>query len=130
MYGNNGLNAYKNNSVNHVSKQQLLLMLLDGSVRFVKISRQAMEDKDIKKCHENIVKTQNIFTELMITLDQKAGEWAVQMYRLYDFIKEKLVEANIKKDIKILDEIIPLIEEIRDIWNEADKVSKGQMKNA
>ncbi|MBU3135994.1 flagellar export chaperone FliS [Clostridium gasigenes] len=126
MYGNNGLNAYKNNSVNHVSKQQLLLMLLDGSVRFVKISRQAMEDNDIKKCHENIVKTQNIFTELMVTLDQNAGEWAVQMYRLYDFIKEKLVEANMKKDIKVLDEIIPLIEEIRDIWNEADKVSKGQ----
>ena len=85
----------------------------------LKIAREAIEDKDIKKCHENIVKTQNIFTELMVTLDQNAGEWAIQMYRLYDFIKEKLVEANIKKDIKILDEIIPFIEEIRDIWHEA-----------
>ena len=126
MYGNNALNAYKNNSVNHSSKEQLLLMLVDGAVRFAKISRQAMEDKDIKKCHENILKTQNIFTELMISLDQSAGEWAVQMYKLYDFIKEKLVEANIKKDIKIMDETMVLIEEVRDIWHEADKVSKGQ----
>ena len=36
MYGNNALNAYKNNSVNHASKQQLLLMLVDGAVRFAK----------------------------------------------------------------------------------------------
>lgn len=126
MYGSNALNAYKNNSVNHASKDQLLLMLLDGAVRFVKVSRQAMLDKDIKICHENIIKTQNIFSELMVSLDQNAGEWATQMYRLYDFIKEKLVEANIKKDIKIVDEIIPLIEDVRDIWYEADKVSKSQ----
>ncbi|MBU3109064.1 flagellar export chaperone FliS [Clostridium gasigenes] len=124
MYGSNALNAYKNNSVNHASKEHLLLMLVDGAVRFAKVSRQAMVDKDIKKCHENIIKTQNIFSELMISLDQNAGEWATQMYRLYDFIKEKLVEANIKKDIKIMDEIIPLIEEVRDIWHEADKVLK------
>lgn len=126
MYGSNELNAYKNNSVNHASKEQLLLMLLDGALRFVKVSRQAMLDKDIKICHENIIKTQNIFSELMVSLDQSAGEWATQMYRLYDFIKEKLVEANIKKDIKIVDEIIPLIEDVRDIWYEADKVSKSQ----
>lgn len=126
MYGNNALNAYKTNSVNHASKNNLLLMLVDGAVRFAKVSRQAMEEKDIKKCHENIVKTQNIFTELMVSLDQTAGEWAVQMYKLYDFIKEKLVEANLKKDLKVMDEVLPLIEEVRDIWHEADRVSKGQ----
>lgn len=126
MYGRNALNAYRNNSVNHSSKENLLLMLVDGAVRFAKISRQAMIDKDIRKCHENIIKTQNIFTELMVSLDQNAGEWAVQMYKLYDFIKERLVEANIKKDIKIMDEALMLIEEVRDIWHEADKVSKGQ----
>ena len=126
MYGNNALNAYKNNSVTHASKEQLLLMLVDGAVRFAKISRQAMEDKDIKKCHENIIKTQNIFTELMVSLDQNAGEWAVQMFNLYDFIKGQLVEANINKDINIINEIIPLIEDIRDTWHEASKVSKSQ----
>ena len=126
MYGNNALNAYKNNSVTHASKEQLLLMLVDGAVRFAKVARQAMADKDIKKCHENIIKTQNIFTELMVSLDQNAGEWAVQMFKVYDFIKEKLVEANIKKDIHIMDEIIPLIEDIRETWHEASKVSKSQ----
>ncbi len=124
--GANAYNAYKNNSVNYASKEQLLLMLLDGAVKFTKMARQAISDKDIKKSHENLVKTQDIFTELMITLDQNAGEWAVNMYKIYDFIKEKLFEANLKKDVKVLDEVMPLIEEVRNTWQEAYEVSKGK----
>ena len=55
------------------SKDQLLLMLVDGAVKFSKIGRQAILDKDIKKAHENIMKTQNIFYELMATLDVDKG---------------------------------------------------------
>lgn len=122
--GANAYNAYKNNSVNYASKEQLLLMLLDGAVKFAKIARQAILDKDIVKSHENLVKTQDIFTELMITIDQNVGEWAVNMYKIYEFIKERLFEANIKKDINILDEVMPLIEEVRNTWQEAYEVSK------
>lgn len=124
--GANAYNAYKNNSVNYASKEQLLLMLLDGAVKFAKMARQAILDKDIKKSHENLIKTQDIFTELMITIDQNAGEWAVNMYKIYDFIKEKLFEANLKKDVKVLDEVMPLIEEVRNTWQEAYEVSKGK----
>jgi len=124
--GANAYNAYKNNSVNYASKEQLLLMLLDGAVKFAKMARQAILDKDIIRSHENLVKTQDIFTELMITIDQNAGEWAVNMYKIYDFIKEKLFEANLKKDVKVLDEVMPLIEEVRNTWQEAYEVSKGK----
>ncbi len=122
--GANAYNAYKNNSVNYASKEQLLLMLLDGAVKFSKIARQAILDKDIVRSHENLVKTQDIFTELMITLDQNVGEWAVNMYKVYEFIKERLFQANLKKDVKILDEVMPLIEEVRNTWHEAYEVSK------
>ncbi|SDP69561.1 flagellar export chaperone FliS [Clostridium gasigenes] len=121
MYGNNALNAYKNNSVNHSSKEQLLLMLVDGAVRFAKTAREDLINKDIKNSHENLIKTQNIFTELMVSLDQNAGEWATQIFKVYKYINEKLAEANIKKDPKILEEVIPLIEEVRSIWYEANK---------
>lgn len=124
--GANAYNAYKNNSVNYASKEQLLLMLLDGAVKFAKMARQAILDKNVKNSHENLVKTQDIFTELMVTLDQNAGEWAANMYKIYDFIKEKLFEANLKKDVKVLDEVMPLIEEVRNTWQEAYEVSKGK----
>ncbi|CDI49855.1 flagellar export chaperone FliS [Clostridium tetani] len=126
MYANNAYNTYKTNSVNYASKEQLLLMVLDGAVKFSKIAKQGIEEKNIIKAHENIIKTQNIFYELMATLDvEQGGQWAENLMRIYDFIIQKLLEANIKKDVKIMNEIIPIIEDIRDTWHEAYKISKG-----
>ncbi|WP_029453486.1 flagellar export chaperone FliS [Clostridium algidicarnis] len=125
MQGNNAYNVYKNNSVNFASKEQLLLMLLDGAVKFSKIGRQAIEDKDIKKAHENIVKTQDIFYELINSLDvPKGGQWAEGLLKVYEFIIDRLVNSNIKKDINIMDEVIPLIEDVRNTWEEAYNISK------
>ena len=124
MYGNNAFNVYKNNSVNYASKEQLLLMLVDGAVKFSKIAREGLIEKDIRKSHENLIKAQNIFTELMISLDQNAGEWAKQMYRVYDFIKTRLFEINLKKDVNMMDELMPVIEDVRNTWHEAHEISK------
>ncbi|GAA0724324.1 flagellar export chaperone FliS [Clostridium malenominatum] len=126
MYSSNAYSAYKNNSVNYASKEQLLLMLLDGSVKFSKIAKLGIEERNIPKAHENIVKTQNIFYELIATLDvEKGGEWAKGLMHVYEFILNRLMEANIKKDKTIMDEVIPLIEDVRDTWNEAYKLSKN-----
>lgn len=125
MYASNAYNAYKNNSVNFASKEQLLLMLLDGAVKFSKIAKNAIEEKNAKKAHENIIKTENIFYELIASLDvEKAGNWATSLVQIYEFIIQRLVDANIKKDVAIMDEVIPLIEEVRDTWEEAYKISK------
>lgn len=127
MNTRNGYSQYKINSVTYASKQQLLLMLLDGAVKFSKIGRQAIADKDIKKAHENIKKTQDIFYELISTLDmQNAGEWGSQMISIYTFIINSLVQANLKKDVKEMDDIIPLIESVKETWNDAYKMSTGK----
>src|SRR3712207_3021653 len=98
VYSSNGYNAYKTNSVNYASKEQLLLMIVDGAVKFAKIGRQAIVDKNIMKAHENLVKTQDIFYELMASLDvSKGGQWANDLMRLYDFIVKRLSMANIDR---------------------------------
>jgi flagellar protein FliS len=123
MYAN-GYSVYKTNSVNYASKEQMLLMLVDGAVNFAKRGKIAIEEKDVVKAHECLIKTQNIFLELMASLDRNAGEWANQIFKVYQFINDKLSEANIKKDVKLVDEVLPLIEDIRDIWHEAYNKSK------
>ncbi|MCD2345262.1 flagellar export chaperone FliS [Clostridium guangxiense] len=124
MYAKNAYNQYKQNSVNFASKDQLLLMLLDGAVKFAKIGRQALADKNYPKCNENLKKTQNIFYELIVTLDlTQAGEWGASLLSVYKFIVDSLVNANIKKDLSLLDKTIPIIEEVKDTWNEAYKAS-------
>ncbi len=124
MSQNNAYGQYKTNSINFASKDQLLLMLLDGSVKFSKIARQAIKDKNIPLANENNKKTQNIFYELIYSLDlAKAGDWGKSLVSVYKFIIDRLVQANIKKDVSIMDEVIPIIEEVKNTWNEAYKES-------
>lgn len=126
MYKSNAYNTYKQNSVNSASKEQLLLMLVDGAVKFVKKGRIAIEEKNIADAHHNLVRVQDIFSELMATLDRGAGKWAEDLFELYAFITRTVAEANLKKDIKVLDGAIGLIEEVRDMWHEAYRLSKGK----
>ena len=126
MYTANPYNIYKQNSVNMASSQQLLLMLLDGAVKYTKIARMAILNKDIARAHKELVRVQDIFLELMITMD-KNTKYMEDLYNIYDFIKNELAEANIKRDISIVDNTLPLIEEIRDMWYEVDaKIKSGK----
>ena len=124
MYTANPYNVYKQNTVNMASGQQLLLMLLDGAVKYTKVARLAIINKDIARAHKELVRVQDIFLELMITMD-KNTKYMEDLYNVYDFIKNELAKANMKKDVKIIDEILPLIEEIRDMWYEVDKKIKS-----
>lgn len=119
MYTANPYNAYKQNSVNTASKEQLLLMLVDGAVKYTKIARLAILDRNIERAHKELVRVQDIFLELMITMDRSSTAMD-DLYQLYEYIKNELARANMKKDIKIIDEVLPLIEEIRDMWHEVD----------
>ena len=126
MYTSNPYNIYKQNYVNMASSQQLLLMLLDGAVKYTKIARMAILNKDIARAHKELVRVQDIFLELMITMD-KNTKYMEDLYNIYDFIKNELAKANIKKDITIIDNTLSLIEEIRDMWYEVDaKIKSGK----
>lgn len=126
MYTANPYNAYKQNSVNTASKEQLLLMLVDGAVKYTKIARLAILDRNIERAHKELVRVQDIFLELMITMD-RSSKAMDDLYHLYEYIKNELARANMKKDIKIIDEVLPLIEGVRDIWHEVDmKIKTGK----
>ncbi|WP_040191246.1 flagellar export chaperone FliS [Clostridium culturomicium] len=125
MFTSNPYIAYKQNTINMASKEQLLLMLVDGAVKYTKIAKMAIEKRDIQAAHKELTRVQDIFTELMSTLDMNAGETAENLFNLYDFIKRQLVQANMKKDVQIIDETLPLIEEVRDMWYEVSKKAKG-----
>ncbi|MFL8675395.1 MULTISPECIES: flagellar export chaperone FliS [unclassified Clostridioides] len=126
MYGENPYNYYKQNSVFMASKEQLLLMLVDGAVKYTKIARISIVEKNMQRAHKELVRVQDIFTELMVTLNQNAGQWAKDMYRVYDFVRYELSRANIRKDVQIIDNVLPVIEQIKDTWHEADKKSKEE----
>ncbi|WP_294359571.1 flagellar export chaperone FliS [uncultured Clostridium sp.] len=130
MQNMTGYNAYKNNSVNYASKEQLLLMLVDGAVKFSKRALKAMDEQNVSLVHENLLKTQNIFNELIVTLDVNAGgEWAINLRSVYAFIVQSLTKINFSKSKEEMEKLIPVIKEVRDLWHEAYNKSKGGVVN-
>ena len=99
-------------------------MLLDGAVKYTKIAKMAILNKDIQRAHKELVRVQDIFLEIMITMD-KNTKYMEDLYNVYEFIKNELAKANMKKDVQIIDEVLPLIEEIRDMWYEVDRKIKS-----
>ncbi|MFW5736973.1 MAG: flagellar export chaperone FliS, partial [Halanaerobium sp.] len=104
---------YKQMQIKTASPGKLLLMLYQGALKFMKLAKKNIKEGKIEESHKNIIKAQDIILELQNTLDKEnGGEIAVQLESLYDFIYRELIQANLNKNTKYLDNVIPLIEEL------------------
>jgi len=121
----NPYQKYQQQSIMTASQEELLIMLYNGCIRFIKQGIQAIEDKDVPRAHTNIVKAQDIIVEFISTLDMRY-DVAKSLMSLYDYIYRRLVEANISKDAAILNEVLDLVTELRDTWVEAAKLVRQQ----
>lgn len=113
----NAQNAYRNNQVTTAPKKKLLIMLYDGAIKNLKLAEIAIEEKNIQETNTNIVKTQDIIMEFMHTLNfEVGGEVANNLYQLYEYMYQRLIRANIDKDIEAVKEVRKYLEELRDTW--------------
>lgn len=120
------LKQYRQTQIDTAPKEQILLMLYDGAVRFLNQAKAGFAEKNIEKIHNNIVKVQNIITEFESTLDMKTGgEFAQNLFALYEYINNQLLLANIKKREECLDEALKHMTELRDTWRQAVKQLKA-----
>lgn len=121
----NPYQTYQNNAVNTASPGDLTLMLYNGCLKFIKQAKVAIENKDVETKHINLVKAQNIITELMITLDTDY-EVGKSMMQMYDYMKRRLIEANTNNDVEILHEVEGYVIEFRDTWKEVIRITRQQ----
>ena len=117
----NPYSKYKENTVQVASQEQLVIMLVDGAVKYTKVAKLALERGDKQRAHNELIRVQGILAELIASLDINAGSFAIDLMNIYNFIRNTLIEANIKKDIKIIDEVMPVIEDVRDMWYEVKR---------
>lgn len=109
---------YKRTQVSTASQGDLLLMLFDGAVKFARQGRELIERKEYAAANEKLQRTQNIVSELISSLNLDTGQIAQDLYQLYRYIHERLVQANIKKDLAQLDEAIQMLDDFRDTWRQ------------
>lgn len=105
------------------SKEELVLMLYEGGIKFLNQAIIAIEKKDYMRANQVILRVQDIIREFQITLDHQYPI-SQQFDALYDYMHRRLVEANMSKDIDMLNEVLGMFREFRDTWREAMKIAK------
>ena len=117
---------YKQASVMTASREQILLMLYEGAIKFTKLALKAMDEKKVADRGTNIMRAYDIVLELQVTLDHKVGgELSQQLEQLYLFMMDQYTKANIKSDPEPLRANIKILENLYDGWKQAiEKIKK------
>lgn len=90
---------YQHAQVATVDRGQLLLLMYEGARKFLGLAEQGLETDDMQMFATHLARAQAVIAELMHTLDHaQGGEIAVNLERLYRFMLDHLVEANLQKD--------------------------------
>lgn len=121
---NNPYAKIKQNSILTASPQELTLMLYNGAIKFGNQAIEAIRKNDIEKAHNKIIRVDDIVLEFIASLDHNY-EVASNMELMYDYMHRRLIEANVTKDIEILEEVNGLLREFRDVWKEAMELAKN-----
>lgn len=120
--------AYANSKIMTASPAELTLMLYDGAIKFCNIAIMGIEEKDIEKAHNNIIKVERIIQEFLNTLDHKYPV-AKDFENVYNYLIRRLHEANIKKDAEILQEVLKHLRTMRDTWKEVMRLNTPAGQN-
>lgn len=118
MPARNPFAEYTANKILTASPAEVTLMLYEGAIKFCNIAIVSIEHGEIEKAHTNIKKTQRIIEEFRNTLDRKYPV-AEDFDRIYVYLLRRLLEANIKKDAAILEEVNMHLRSVRDTWKKS-----------
>ena len=116
----NPYEQYQRNKVLTATPAEVTLMLYEGAIKFCNIAIMAIENNEMEKAHNNIMKTQRIIEEFRNTLDRQY-EVAEDFDRIYVYVLRRLFEANVRKDKEILEDVNGHLRSLRDTWKEVMK---------
>jgi flagellar protein FliS len=119
--------VYKQNQVETATPEEILIMLYEGAIRFLVLTKKAKEANDVEKFHKNVIRAQHIIQEFMNSLDMEiGGEMAQNLFRLYEYLNYRLVQANIKKDVAMVDEVLDHLRSLKATWEEAIRIAQKE----
>ena len=128
------LTAYKETSVKTASQGTLILMLYDEGIKRIEgavelLSVTSVPATSIEKINTHILKAQEIVSELMASLStEKGGQIANNLMAIYSYFYQQLLQANIKKDVVLLKDILKMMRDLRSAWQEAISAEEAKGK--
>jgi len=122
MYGTkNGIDMYRRTHVTTADPLKLVVMCYEGAVKNMKTAREKHLSGEFEAKGKAILKVHNILGLLMQSLDfEKGGEVARNLNDLYIYMQRRITEGDLKRDLKVFDEVISMLEELASGWKEND----------
>ncbi|SKC55762.1 flagellar export chaperone FliS [Maledivibacter halophilus] len=114
----NKMDQYKEQKIMTAKPEELTLMLYEGLIKFLKQAKLFIKQRNIEKTNNSIIRSQDIINELNITLNMDY-EISRNLRSIYVFMNERLIDANINKDEKSVEEVLGLAQDLKDTWKEA-----------
>ena len=115
MYAQEFAQRYSHAQVTSITPKQLLLLMFDGGLRFLRQARTALAADDLRVFCESLSRAAAIVSELQATLDKRqGGDIAIQLDRLYDFMMVRLSEANATRSVRPLEDALRVLDTIAD----------------
>ncbi|GEK88791.1 flagellar protein FliS [Alkalibacterium putridalgicola] len=109
---------YKKNQIETASPKQLVILLYEGAIKYIRLGELALEQNDYSKVNKNLQKAQDIVTELMVSLNHQDGQNAIasDLEAMYSFILNQLLQANLQKDQEKMVQSRRLMSELLEAW--------------
>jgi len=114
---------YREIQIKTASKGKLIVLLYDGLVKFLDIAIENIPEKKYDVVNTNIIKSQDIITELIMSLNMEAGDFSQRLLSIYSYLNMKLIEGNMKKDVESVKFVKKMVVELRDAWKKIVKNS-------
>lgn len=130
-----GINAYKKGSikqdVSNADPHKITLMLMQGALDRMAYGKGCIERKDFEGKAEHLSKVSAILINLRDTLDMDVeGDVSNNLFALYDYMIQRITDANIQNDLNIMDEVINLLLPIKTAWASIPETAKQEAYEA
>ncbi len=123
---NNAYSAYKKQSITTLTPMEVVVRLYDEAEKQINKAIIFIDEKNYAGANTSLQKSQDIVNALRSVLDMSIPI-SKQLDSLYDFFNRQLISANVKKDVEMLKELLPMLADLRDAFAQVSAMPKDQV---
>jgi flagellar protein FliS len=121
----NPYQQYKEQSLATLAPGELLVRLFDECIKQLRLSCIGIDKKNYGMANDALNKAQTILTTLATSLDMRYPI-SQELRNFYVFFVKQINEANIKKNASLVEGILPLVKDMRDSFEQAEKINRRE----
>lgn len=128
---NQYVKQYQQSSIQTASREKILIMLYDGAIQFLNKAKIALQDNNIEETHNNLIGAQKIIQEFINSMDREAApQLAENLISLYEYFLRRLTQANMKKEVEPIDEVLRYLKSLKETWEKAIIMAQKEQATA